>query len=1214
VLQRVGPRPDWTLRGVLEAGKESSRLAEAEISQPACTAVQIAITDLFAAWGIEPSVTVGHSSGEIGAAYAAGRISAPEAILAAFFRGFAVKQAAPVGSMLAVGLGAAAVKGYLPASVAEDITIACENSPSSVTLSGNQASIDATREALDAAQIFARELRTGKAYHSPQMATVAPLYKALFSKAIETLTDVDLTWRRPFADMVSSVTAMEYDEFDVSIEYWCDNLRNRVLFDPALNTLGSSKRYSDVSILLEIGPHSALGGPVKQICAEYGFEHLSYSSSLLRGVDSAMALLKSAGGLWLQGVDVDFDQVNSMTNCGSTSPNGFTKKQGSPRFIPDLPPYQWNYDTKLWAEPRSVAELRQGRHERHDILGRKISGLSANSAVWKNVLRQRDVPWFKDHCLGDAAVFPAAGHLSLAVEALLQQTDLTPETIGGVNFRDIDISKALIVPDSDRGIEVHTRLDTTASPEWFKFSVESIENGVWTIHSAGKIRRCLGVDRSAEKQLDWPYKLNVLHQRVQAQRWYKSFHRVGFQYGPLFQTMKSVRTNGKDRAAAAGVQVRTDCGAMVQESRYMMHPTTIDGCLHVVIASIHKGLHKEMPWGVVPLTIEEMNVNFPDNDNDLEGQCVAWTDRGWDRYFNTHARLLGASGKPLLEIKNLRNIIYDAAIPTTVHSARPREPYGKSSWEPVELSGNRDDSGNDSGAIMLIGEVEASRSFAEALDASILRPDAFESMECDNIVVDDSKGCMLSNLTARSYDAVKSIVCSGKSIVWVTRSVNQGNCITGGMAQGFLRAVRSELVSSRLTLVDIDNELSVPDSCQFIRERLANNATKDSGRDVEFWLRADGSVRVPRITPNDDVNDIFYKDIQYGVERISVSDYYQGTIQGNELLFEALPDSDLIGPQEAEVQVSFIQLMRNDLKGQSDKARIVVGRVTRTGHDLDQALVGQDVIAYTNKAFETKIKTTIFAKVNPGLGAALTTVLPDLCKAIDAVLHTGLAKAGSRVLLLPGERYFIDSVELLAQLFDFRVTRASDAIEEIHAVLSSSETPDIVVASTASQVNAEVWRLLPRGSKLVLSDTTIDEALDARPFIRGATLLACGINALLEKDQKTLQSVLDTGVKLFTGAQELLEKCVAPVLDVEKLLDIQSVRSHPRESQSTVLEIRYGRSEVKVGTTLSISVPRADKIFTVPKSARKASISSRQRIPSGRLLRRPRKKPYYVDV
>lgn len=390
VLQyAVEPKPTWNLREVLEESADSSRIGDPEIAQPACTAIQIAVIDLFALWGIEPAVSIGHSSGEIPAAYASGRVSAPEAILAAYFRGLAVVQAAPVGTMLAVGLGADQVQGYfdfLPSDVADRLTIACENSPTSVTISGDYVDVAAFKSILEDRNIFARELKTGKAYHSPQMDAVAPLYEELYSKAHKMLKEPQFTWRRPCAAMFSSVTGYKLDLPYLPISYWCENLCNRVLFNTAVQTLGNDPDFADINILLEIGPHSTLGGPVKQIIAENNFE-ITYVGTLARGKDDVVTLLKSAGELYLRGLDVDFKMINSLTNTAQMTSmvagdgNDLNRQSIKPLYLPDLPPYQWNYEERHWFQPRAVAEMRESKYPRHDILGRRIFGLSTNAST-----------------------------------------------------------------------------------------------------------------------------------------------------------------------------------------------------------------------------------------------------------------------------------------------------------------------------------------------------------------------------------------------------------------------------------------------------------------------------------------------------------------------------------------------------------------------------------------------------------------------------------------------------------------------------------------------------------------------------------------------------------------------------------------------------------------------------------------------------------------
>lgn len=393
VLHRLESPPLWNLEQTILAPEKLSMIHDAEISQPVCTAVQIAIVDLFSEWDITPSVTVGHSSGEIGAAYAAGLLSAPEAILAAFYRGLAVKRNAPQGTMLAAAVGVKDIVKYI-SGLSEDVVIACENSPNSVTLSGTIAAIQVAKARLEADGILAKELRTGKAYHSPQMDAVAPVYGHLLSQATRKLRREDLDWHYPRVKMMSSVTGEEFQGEHVPIQYWSDNLRNRVLFDAAFTNLTRTSGLEEVSCFVEVGPHPALAGPFKQICKANGYERFSHIPTFIRKTDSTSQLLKAAGELFIQNYPLDLARVNAVDNAKEISA---LMKSQKPAILVDLPPYQWNYEKTYWAEPRFSQEQRFMRHARHDLLGSKIGGLSDRSLVWRNLLRYRDVPWLQDH-------------------------------------------------------------------------------------------------------------------------------------------------------------------------------------------------------------------------------------------------------------------------------------------------------------------------------------------------------------------------------------------------------------------------------------------------------------------------------------------------------------------------------------------------------------------------------------------------------------------------------------------------------------------------------------------------------------------------------------------------------------------------------------------------------------------------------------------------
>lgn len=393
VLQKLDPPASWRLEDVLHSPAGSSLINDADVSQPICTAIQIAIIDLFRRWEIFPTVTVGHSSGEIAAAYAAGFVSAPEAIVAAFHRGYAVKHHAPSGTMLAVGTGVEAIADFI--SDIPDIVIACENSPSSVTLSGRSEAIQKVKSRLDDLSIFARELKTGQAYHSPLMDCVAPVYDELLSQSRDILCFEDLQWRVPRARMISSVTGMELPD-SLPDRYWTHNLRNRVCFSTAISNLATQSGLEQVRYMIEIGPHSALAGPLKQIFSANQLDRFTYISTFLRNKDSAVQLLKTAGELFMRDYPLDVQQVNAIEDFNRITSSKSTRQ---PHLLVDLPPYQWHYDKKYWAEARFSQEQRRMRFPRHDLLGSRIAGLSEHCLVWRNVLVHKNIPWLKDHAV-----------------------------------------------------------------------------------------------------------------------------------------------------------------------------------------------------------------------------------------------------------------------------------------------------------------------------------------------------------------------------------------------------------------------------------------------------------------------------------------------------------------------------------------------------------------------------------------------------------------------------------------------------------------------------------------------------------------------------------------------------------------------------------------------------------------------------------------------
>ena len=679
-LEDLPDGPEWSIEDELLENAQNSRVNDPEFSQPLCTAIQIALVQILEYWGIRPVVTVGHSSGEIAAAYAAGLISAKEAITIAYYRGKIVRDLNTGGSMLAVGLGAKEAEEYIK-PVSGKVVVACHNSPSSVTLSGDADALNMVKAALDANGIFARAVRTGRAYHSHHMTPVSMVYEDLVREArSHSLYDSPISTR---AKMVSSVTNKIIPEMSVLNEkYWSANLRSPVLFNQAVQTILTGEEFANVDIFIEVGPHSAMAGPVKQIKAEVKSDKkLGYVPTLLRGKDCAVQLLNLAGEMFLRSYPIDMQRV---TMIEETSPTGkLVGTKGS--IIVDLPPYQWNYTKPFWAEARASREQRLPQFPRHDVLGQLVIGASLAEPTWRNILRARDLPWLKDHSLGGEAVFPAAGYFAMAIEAITQLNEMSdsPVKIESYVLRDVSIKKALVIPDNDDGIEVMFNIRTSVHSDldadmvWWDFGVSSIDQDNVRDHTAGTIS--INTRPRGKKPRSAPR----FPQRATGKAWNQALREVGFDYGPTFQDMDDIRFDGKHYEATSSTNIKQIVDEQLGESRYVIHPASVDSTLQLSIAAIHAGRTNAMTYGVVPIQIEEVAI-WPPTEEQVKtkkASAYAWVDQRGVRSFENSVQMTANDGEMVMEIINVRTTSYEAVVPQKAETALEPAPYGEMCWE-----------------------------------------------------------------------------------------------------------------------------------------------------------------------------------------------------------------------------------------------------------------------------------------------------------------------------------------------------------------------------------------------------------------------------------------------------------------------------------------------------------------------------------------------------
>lgn len=369
--------------------------------------LQIALVDLLASWDIYPEAVVGHSSGEIAAAYSNGALTKDSALRVAYFRGECVAklQIAKVGKqggMLAVGLSAQELEPHLravlPEGQADALECGCVNSPKSTTITGNDQYIDALASRLQAAKIFSRKLNIPVAYHSRQMLAVAASYRASLEGLLEPNAENSLKNRTV---LFSSVTGLSATKEDLSsAEYWVRNLVSQVKFSQALRLMCSSlhddspeNRVKPLTYLVEVGPHCSLERPVRDTLSK-DYDYV-YDYTIRRSSCSTRSLKSLARRLATHGYPVDVPAVNR--HHGS-------KRQ--PKVLLDLPKYAFNHSQTYWIESRLSKNVRTRETPRHELLGTRSADWNPLRPTWRIVLRESDLPWVSDHKVGIKVFLP----------------------------------------------------------------------------------------------------------------------------------------------------------------------------------------------------------------------------------------------------------------------------------------------------------------------------------------------------------------------------------------------------------------------------------------------------------------------------------------------------------------------------------------------------------------------------------------------------------------------------------------------------------------------------------------------------------------------------------------------------------------------------------------------------------------------------------------
>ncbi|KAF1951581.1 ketoacyl-synt-domain-containing protein [Byssothecium circinans] len=588
---------EWSVFEILD---DAAKIGEPEYSQPLCSAIQIALVELLRSFGIVPAAVVGHSSGEIAAAYTVGAISLASAVRISYYRGLGASRLCRStfgyrGSMLAVGLSENEIQPYL--SAYSRLSVACINSPLNVTIAGDKEQIVALQADLESDSVFCRELKTGVAYHSVQMEDAAEEYRA----SIQGLEPGHSP--SPSVSMVSSVTGDVVASAALLRDpnYWVRNMVSPVRFSEALSKLASrpktrrklgQKSHLDFQDIVEVGPHAALQRPIEEVLKS-AKRQMRYTTALSRFQPASHQVLTLAGRLFCSGYSISLENVN---NIDVTQPQ-------KNRHLVHLPLYNFSRTHRHWEESKLSESLRLRQHFPRTLLGAPVPDWNPLEAKWRRYLSHKDHSWLLDHKIDGSAVLPATGMVSIALEAA-HQTANPEQVITGYWIKEANFYNAIVIPaDEEDFAEIETFLRPSATGSALSEVRICVRSGdQWTdacrvsVQVEYRSSRPENADaneaalRSKSTQERHTQVASQCSKVVDRETLYKTYDKMGLQYGPTFRNLTNATWNGSN-AAVADVRLLPRRAASVENEAdtFLVHPGTLDAIVHLSFVPLTQG-------------------------------------------------------------------------------------------------------------------------------------------------------------------------------------------------------------------------------------------------------------------------------------------------------------------------------------------------------------------------------------------------------------------------------------------------------------------------------------------------------------------------------------------------------------------------------------------------------------------------------------------------
>ncbi|POS76982.1 hypothetical protein DHEL01_v204618 [Diaporthe helianthi] len=963
-----------------------SRINEPRIAQPATTAIQIALVDLLKASHILPTAVVGHSSGEIAAAYAAGYLTREDAWLIAFRRGeyaqsLQYSRLNAEGLMMAVGLSASQAQEYIRRVPLGTIVVACENSPVSVTLSGDKDQILYLAQEMDEDGVFHRVLVVSTAYHSHHMHLIAQSYQQSL-QAVRPLISAQ------GSRMFSSVTGKEIFARQVGAEYWSRNLTSPVLFCQAFSDMYEAVKPK---LVLEVSPAITLAKPIQEIVASLSMgkakTELPHIPFLKRNEHASVSALTALGDLWARGFPVDFSWV-------------YRSKEGTlPQILVDLPPYPFNHSKNYWFESHLGTALRDRSHGREDLIGAPLVESTPRNSQWRGFLRLDENPWLTDHKIQKVIIYPAAGLITMALEAARQCSDPSLR-VDSYRISNFLIVKPVIIPTSQHGIEhmLTTKALGVPPPDAIKgiaaysFSIETrTEHGPWQENANGLINITYDGKSAGEattssnrcrdyRDTYWRLRSECL-QEISASSLYERLDGIGMNYGPLFQNIGALARS--QHSCTSIVRIPDTKSKMPAQFEYdhLIHPATLDGMFQTMFAVGDETM--------VPSRIRQIYFS-PDMlkgaGAEFHGYAIAQR-KGFREALADIVMSDAIFSKPMVVVDGMESIKLPSSgasgfLPSNRHLCSehvwqelyPILPgtHGLPIRHGVPLIVLLPD-GDSSGATNSLSRALASPN-VEHVRLSRLTPQQ-ASQHCISLV--EVEQALVHNMSRPAFNQIKLLLQATPGLLWVTAGA-QMTTETPLLApfQGLARTIRSEDSSKHIVNLDLGGMRNRYDTTVATSaiQTIFNNSFFETERghvpEVEYSLR-DSKLFAARLHPLEAINSVIENGRDQAL-RVSASAFENppqplklkfapGSRTANTYFEVNDAAKQPLGPYDVCITVQRTNLYQVDLDtilGRSSGGSLgvdVFGTVERVGPCVTKVTVGSQVVALASDTVQSLV-------------------------------------------------------------------------------------------------------------------------------------------------------------------------------------------------------------------------------------------------------------------